>query len=56
MQKEKKKRIYCNKIWVIFSHCFFPSLLVRSECYPLINPFWHENANITDAHRQLLCE
>ncbi|KAM6197141.1 LOW QUALITY PROTEIN: transmembrane protein 114 [Sarcoramphus papa] len=27
---------------------------VRSECYPLINPFWHENANITDSHRQLL--
>ncbi|KFQ93200.1 Transmembrane protein 114, partial [Nipponia nippon] len=30
------------------------SLSVRSECYPLINPFWHENANITDSHRQLL--
>ncbi|XP_009323081.1 PREDICTED: transmembrane protein 114 [Pygoscelis adeliae] len=28
--------------------------IVRSECYPLINPFWHENANITDSHRQLL--
>ncbi|XP_061214279.1 transmembrane protein 114 isoform X3 [Neopsephotus bourkii] len=27
---------------------------VRNECYPLINPFWHENANITDSHRQLL--
>ncbi|KAM7007105.1 transmembrane protein 114 isoform X1 [Melospiza melodia melodia] len=27
---------------------------VRSECYPLINPFWHENANITESHRQLL--
>ncbi|NWV58337.1 TM114 protein, partial [Daphoenositta chrysoptera] len=27
---------------------------LRSECYPLINPFWHENANITDSHRQLL--
>ncbi|KAF4791951.1 Transmembrane protein [Turdus rufiventris] len=27
---------------------------VRSECYPLINPFWHETANITDSHRQLL--
>ncbi|KAI1233851.1 hypothetical protein IHE44_0004300, partial [Lamprotornis superbus] len=27
---------------------------MRSECYPLINPFWHENANITDSHRQLL--
>ncbi|XP_051488200.1 transmembrane protein 114 isoform X5 [Apus apus] len=27
---------------------------VRSECYPLINPFWHENANITDTHRRLL--
>ncbi|XP_075292567.1 transmembrane protein 114 [Opisthocomus hoazin] len=27
---------------------------VRGECYPLINPFWHENANITDSHRQLL--
>ncbi|RMC17792.1 hypothetical protein DUI87_05458 [Hirundo rustica rustica] len=27
---------------------------VRSECYPLINPFWHENANITDSHKQLL--
>ncbi|KAM9222735.1 LOW QUALITY PROTEIN: transmembrane protein 114 [Leptosomus discolor] len=27
---------------------------VRSKCYPLINPFWHENANITDSHRQLL--
>ncbi|XP_054247216.1 transmembrane protein 114 isoform X1 [Indicator indicator] len=26
----------------------------RSECYPLINPFWHENANITESHRQLL--
>ncbi|KAJ7408259.1 hypothetical protein BTVI_60372 [Pitangus sulphuratus] len=27
---------------------------VRNECYPLINPFWHENANITGSHRQLL--
>ncbi|XP_014165296.1 transmembrane protein 114 [Geospiza fortis] len=27
---------------------------LRSECYPLINPFWHENANITESHRQLL--
>ncbi|KAM6320379.1 transmembrane protein 114 [Podargus strigoides] len=27
---------------------------VKSECYPLINPFWHQNANITDSHRQLL--
>ncbi|XP_068062818.1 transmembrane protein 114 isoform X2 [Anomalospiza imberbis] len=27
---------------------------VRSECYPLINPFWHENVNITESHRQLL--
>ncbi|NXL55813.1 TM114 protein, partial [Chordeiles acutipennis] len=27
---------------------------VRSECYSLVNPFWHENANITDSHRQLL--
>ncbi|XP_065589086.1 transmembrane protein 114 isoform X2 [Cyrtonyx montezumae] len=27
---------------------------LRSKCYPLINPFWHENANITDSHRQLL--
>ncbi|XP_074408948.1 transmembrane protein 114 isoform X2 [Zonotrichia albicollis] len=27
---------------------------MRSECYPLINPFWHENANITESHRQLL--
>ncbi|XP_023792882.1 transmembrane protein 114 [Cyanistes caeruleus] len=27
---------------------------LRSECYPLINPFWHENSNITDSHRQLL--
>uniref|UniRef100_G1N8Y4 Uncharacterized protein n=1 Tax=Meleagris gallopavo TaxID=9103 RepID=G1N8Y4_MELGA len=26
----------------------------QSKCYPLINPFWHENANITDSHRQLL--
>ncbi|NWQ99349.1 TM114 protein, partial [Paradoxornis webbianus] len=40
---------------VIFSSLFFPFfLIVRSECYPLINPFWHENANITDSHRQLL--
>ncbi|KFP17270.1 Transmembrane protein 114, partial [Egretta garzetta] len=30
------------------------SLSVRNECYPLINPFWHENANITGSHRQLL--
>ncbi|NWS68123.1 TM114 protein, partial [Crotophaga sulcirostris] len=30
------------------------SCRVRSECYPLINPFWHENANITNSHRQLL--
>ncbi|XP_051488199.1 transmembrane protein 114 isoform X4 [Apus apus] len=30
------------------------SCRVRSECYPLINPFWHENANITDTHRRLL--
>ncbi|XP_072205234.1 transmembrane protein 114 isoform X2 [Excalfactoria chinensis] len=27
---------------------------LRSKCYPLINPFQHENANITDSHRQLL--
>ncbi|XP_042684065.1 transmembrane protein 114 [Centrocercus urophasianus] len=27
---------------------------LRSKCYPLINPFRHENANITDSHRQLL--
>ncbi|XP_068003521.1 transmembrane protein 114 isoform X4 [Melanerpes formicivorus] len=27
---------------------------VRNECYPLINPFRHENANITESHRQLL--
>ncbi|POI29825.1 hypothetical protein CIB84_006425 [Bambusicola thoracicus] len=27
---------------------------LRSKCYPLINPFWYENANITDSHRQLL--
>ncbi|XP_057262632.1 transmembrane protein 114 isoform X2 [Pezoporus wallicus] len=27
---------------------------VRNECYPLINPFWQENANITGSHRQLL--
>ncbi|XP_074961422.1 transmembrane protein 114 [Phalacrocorax aristotelis] len=27
---------------------------VRSECYPLINPFWHENTNVTGSHRQLL--
>ncbi|NWR14206.1 TM114 protein, partial [Emberiza fucata] len=30
------------------------SKLEASECYPLINPFWHENANITESHRQLL--
>ncbi|NXX94734.1 TM114 protein, partial [Centropus bengalensis] len=30
------------------------SCRVRSECYPLINPFWHGNANITGSHRQLL--
>ncbi|XP_035195494.1 transmembrane protein 114 [Oxyura jamaicensis] len=27
---------------------------LRNKCYPLINPFWHGNANITDSHRQLL--
>ncbi|NXN91273.1 TM114 protein, partial [Rhinopomastus cyanomelas] len=27
---------------------------LRNECYPLINPFGQENANITDSHRQLL--
>ncbi|XP_009993829.1 PREDICTED: transmembrane protein 114 [Chaetura pelagica] len=31
-----------------------PASSLRSECYPLINPFWHENANITDTHRRLL--
>uniref|UniRef100_A0A803VBB5 Transmembrane protein 114 n=1 Tax=Ficedula albicollis TaxID=59894 RepID=A0A803VBB5_FICAL len=31
-----------------------PGTRGQSECYPLINPFWHENANITDSHRQLL--
>lgn len=39
-----------------FSPFFSPSLLARSECYPLINPFGQETANITDSHRQLLCE
>lgn len=47
-------------IRIIFSLTFFPTLpptiSVRSKCYPLINPFWYENANITDSHRQLLCE
>ncbi|XP_064376499.1 transmembrane protein 114 isoform X4 [Dromaius novaehollandiae] len=27
---------------------------LRSKCYPLINPFWHESVNITASHRQLL--
>ncbi|XP_025924438.1 transmembrane protein 114 isoform X2 [Apteryx rowi] len=27
---------------------------LRSKCYPLINPFWHESINITASHRQLL--
>ncbi|XP_067407615.1 transmembrane protein 114 isoform X1 [Emydura macquarii macquarii] len=27
---------------------------VRSKCFPLMNPFWHENINITASHKQLL--
>ncbi|XP_025904846.1 transmembrane protein 114 isoform X1 [Nothoprocta perdicaria] len=27
---------------------------LRSKCYPLINPFWHDGVNITASHRQLL--
>ncbi|XP_019350185.1 transmembrane protein 114 [Alligator mississippiensis] len=26
----------------------------RSKCFPLTNPFWHENANLTASHKQLL--
>ncbi|XP_075755381.1 transmembrane protein 114 isoform X4 [Pelodiscus sinensis] len=27
---------------------------VRSKCFPLMNPFWHENINMTASHKQLL--
>ncbi|XP_006015589.2 transmembrane protein 114 [Alligator sinensis] len=27
---------------------------VRSKCFPLTNPFWHEKANLTASHKQLL--
>lgn len=35
---------------------FLSSLSVRSKCFPLTNPFWHENANLTASHKQLLRE
>ncbi|XP_030906313.1 transmembrane protein 114 isoform X2 [Melopsittacus undulatus] len=44
-----------NGTGVLSSHSgLWRTCRVRNECYPLINPFGHENANITDSHRQLL--